>query len=123
MFDPLLRQCSYFLVLAPDAVHADTLLECNMESYGRRGWWCALLAPSGLLWSARPRPSLTPARLWFGTLASRLEQWSAATHGFSSMFCYSASSRLEPVTANEALRDAIFVFEGGAPDRPWTELN
>ena len=44
----------------------------------------------------------------------RLEQWSAATHGFSSMFCFAGSCRLEPITAHDALKDAIFVFEGGA---------
>ena len=31
--------CSFFLVLAPDATHADTLLPCNLTTYGRRGWW------------------------------------------------------------------------------------
>ena len=30
--------CQYFLVLAPDAAHADTLKECGEVSYGRRGW-------------------------------------------------------------------------------------
>ena len=31
--------CSYFLVLAPNAVHVDTLKPCDIHTYGRRGWW------------------------------------------------------------------------------------
>ena len=30
--------CNYFLVLAPDAVHAHTLKPCDAASYSRRGW-------------------------------------------------------------------------------------
>ena len=29
---------SYFLVLAPDATHVDSLKQCDQETYGRRGW-------------------------------------------------------------------------------------
>ena len=57
---------------------------------------------------------LTPHVRTPSSLGSRLEQWSAATHGFSSMFCFTRSCRLEPVAAHDALKDAIFVFEGGA---------
>ena len=28
----------YFLVLAPDAIHTDTLKPCNQATYNRRGW-------------------------------------------------------------------------------------
>ena len=31
--------CSYFLVLAPNAVHVDTLKQCDTRTYSRRGWW------------------------------------------------------------------------------------
>ena len=31
--------CSYFLVLAPDAAHVDTLDTCDTHTYSRRGWW------------------------------------------------------------------------------------
>ena len=28
----------YFLVLAPEAIHADTLKLCNLATYNKRGW-------------------------------------------------------------------------------------
>ena len=31
--------CSYFLVLAPNAMHVDTLKPCDTTTYSRRGWW------------------------------------------------------------------------------------
>ena len=78
--------CRYFLVLAPDAVHADTLQPCDEHSYSRRGW-------------------------------CRLEQWANAISGFTGMFVYGTSRRLEPcaATAHDAtsmIQDAVFVFEG-----------
>lgn len=30
--------CKYFLTLAPDAMHVDTLNVCDEATYGRRGW-------------------------------------------------------------------------------------
>ena len=73
--------CGYFLVLAPDAIHADTLEPCNQASYANRGW-------------------------------CRLEQWAHATGGFSDMFVFGSSRRLELSTQADSLKDAIFVFEG-----------
>ena len=34
----LSASCRYFIILAPDGTHADTLKACNVESYNRRGW-------------------------------------------------------------------------------------
>ena len=31
--------CKFFLVLAPSAVHVDTLKPCDTHTYSRRGWW------------------------------------------------------------------------------------
>ena len=41
----LSASCKYFIVLATDATHSDTLKDCNVESYNRRGW-CTLLKQS-----------------------------------------------------------------------------
>ena len=44
--------CAFFLVLAPDAIHADTQLLCNQATYGRRGWHVHRNEPL-------PRPTLS----------------------------------------------------------------
>jgi len=41
--------CRYFIIIAPEVVHADSLVECSPETYSRRGWcrleqWARLTA-------------------------------------------------------------------------------
>ena len=74
--------CSYFLVLAPDAVHSDTQLVCDQASYSRRGW-CRL-------------------ELWANATSGFSGMFVYGANG----------ELEPRAAAGEALKDATFVFEG-----------
>ena len=71
--------CAFFLVLAPDASHADTHLLCNQATYGRRGWHVYRNEPL-------PRSAFSSDTFpgWKCIGRCRLEQWAHATCGFVS---------------------------------------